>query len=66
MQALRLSVGFALCFSIPPHLHSRHNHLDCRVGVDLHLPVLPVRNHPSRVCTWFDKSSNSGHQVVHL
>ncbi|KAK8642073.1 hypothetical protein V6N13_011435 [Hibiscus sabdariffa] len=65
-QALGVSVGFALCFSIPPHLRSRHNRLDCRVGVELHLPLLLVRNHPGRVRTWFDKGSHSCHEVVHL
>ncbi|KAK8551492.1 hypothetical protein V6N12_040129 [Hibiscus sabdariffa] len=66
MKALGVSVGFALCFSIPPHLRSRHNRLDCRVGVELHLPLLLVRNHPGRVRTWFDKGSRSCHEVVHL
>ncbi|XVE51441.1 hypothetical protein DITRI_Ditri02bG0040700 [Diplodiscus trichospermus] len=44
-MAFRLPVGSALRLPIPSHLHSRRNLLDCWVGVDLHLPVLLVRNH---------------------
>jgi hypothetical protein len=37
-----------------------------QVGVDLHMPMLPLRDGTSGVRAGVDQGSHSGHEVVHV
>ncbi|CAL5411375.1 unnamed protein product [Camellia sinensis] len=65
MQAFGLSLGSALCLLIPPPLSRRHRRLGGRVGVELLMPMLLVRDGDSGASSVLDQGSDSCHEVVH-
>ncbi|KAL6991182.1 hypothetical protein U1Q18_009301 [Sarracenia purpurea var. burkii] len=65
MQAFGVSPGAPLRLLVPLHLHHRRRHLDRRVGVDVRVPVLPVRDDNSGASSGLDQGSYSCHEVVH-
>ncbi|WCJ27162.1 hypothetical protein M5689_008930 [Euphorbia peplus] len=66
MQAYRLPFRPSLRVSCLNHLSCWDPCMDCRVDIELHMPVLLMRDGSSRVRSGFDQSSHSHHQVVHL
>ncbi|KAJ0016753.1 hypothetical protein Pint_10443 [Pistacia integerrima] len=65
MQAFGFPLGPALCLPRSPPLSRRSHCLDRRVGVDLYMSVLLVRDCNSGVCAVADQGSLSGDEVVH-
>ncbi|KAL8468691.1 hypothetical protein ACS0TY_031764 [Phlomoides rotata] len=63
LQAPRVSIGLALCSSLSPHLPRRHTYLDCRVNVELHMPLLSVRDAAGGDGARAYQSPNSCHGV---
>lgn len=65
LQAFGLPIGSALCVSFPTRLPRRHTRLDCRVDVELHMPVLLVRDGAGGVGAGAHQSSHSCDGVVY-
>lgn len=66
LQALGVSIRPSLRFPLSPHLHRRRRHLDRRVVVDVHMPLLLVRDGTSRACAGADQGPHSCDGVVHI
>lgn len=66
LQALGVSIRPSLRFPLSPHLHHRRRHLDRRVVVDVHMPLLLVRDGTSRACAGADQGPHSCDGVVHI
>ncbi|KAH7859105.1 hypothetical protein Vadar_031612 [Vaccinium darrowii] len=65
MQALGLSLGSSLRLPIASPLPRRCHHLDHRVSIDMHMPMLLVRDGDSGASAGVNQGSFSRHEVVH-
>ncbi|KAF7119531.1 hypothetical protein RHSIM_Rhsim13G0186700 [Rhododendron simsii] len=65
IKASRFPLGPSLRLLVPPPIPRRHRHLDRRVGVDMCVPVLLVRNGNSGASLGIDQGSDSRYQVVY-
>ncbi|KAG5114351.1 hypothetical protein JHK82_037620 [Glycine max] len=64
--ALGFSLGSSLRLSRPPRLNSWPRRLDSWAIVDMHMPLLFVRNSNSGVCVGVGEGSTACYGVVHL
>ncbi|KAL7211674.1 hypothetical protein ACSBR2_014512 [Camellia fascicularis] len=65
MKAFGLSLGATLRLLGPSPLTRRSHYLDCRVIVDMHMPMLLVRDNNSGASAGVDQGSLSRHEMVH-
>ncbi|CAL5410160.1 unnamed protein product [Camellia sinensis] len=65
ITAFGLSLGATLCFLGPSPLTHRSHYLDCRVSVDMHMPMLLVLDNNSGASAGIDQGSLSCREMVH-
>ncbi|CAL5346146.1 unnamed protein product [Camellia sinensis] len=65
MGAFGLSLGATLRLLGPSPLTHRSHYLDCRVIVDMHMPMLLVRDNNSGASAGVDQGSLFRHEMVH-